>query len=266
VNEFGAGLIADHGARFAVFGTSSLPDVEGAVTEVRYLFDELHLDGFGVSTNYFGRYLGHPDFAPVYEELNARDAVVLVHPVNPEYPLPGVGFASGAPFFYPTVEWPFDTARAIANLIYTKVAKSYPRIRWIFMHTGGAIFSIAFRLSTAHAFLPRFNQELPEGPNPYLERFYFDIAQGFSAAQLRAANEYVPAQRLLLGTDTSPVMNLYVDNNADVVPLPQSQLPHGGDPAPGLSEVFDGRERERIEGINALALLPGLAARIAASG
>jgi 6-methylsalicylate decarboxylase len=263
VNEFGAGLIADHGARFAVFGTSSLPDVEGAVTEVRHLFDELHLDGFGVSTNYFGKYIGHPDFAPVYEELNARDAVVLVHPVNPDYPVPGVGFSPEQPFFYPTLEWPFDTARAIGNLIYGEVAKSYPRIRWIFMHTGGTIFSIAFRLATAHAFLPRFNQVLPEGPNPYLERFYFDIAQGFSAAQLRAAKEYVPAQHLLLGTDTSPVMNLYADDNADRVPLPRRELPHAGDPAPGLREVFDARERGRIEGTNALRLLPSLAARIA---
>jgi hypothetical protein len=32
VNEYGAKLIADHGERFAVFGTSSLPDVVGAVT------------------------------------------------------------------------------------------------------------------------------------------------------------------------------------------------------------------------------------------
>jgi predicted TIM-barrel fold metal-dependent hydrolase len=101
-------------------------------------------------------------------------------------------------------------------------------------------------------------------PNPYLERFYFDTAQGFSAAQLQAATEYVPAQHLLLGTDASPVINLYADDNADVVPLPQRELPHAGDPAPGLSEVFNARERARIGGINALKLLPSLATRISA--
>jgi hypothetical protein len=31
-----------------------------------------------------------------------------------------------------------------------------------------------------------------------------------------------------LGTDTSPVINLYADDNADVVPLPQRELPHAG--------------------------------------
>jgi hypothetical protein len=162
---------------------------------------------------------------------------VLVHPVNPDYPVPGVGLSPAEPFFYPTIEWTFDTEH-------------------IFMHTGGTIFSIAFRLAAAHAFSSRPNQELPEGPNPYLERFYFDTAQGFGDAQLRAAKEYVP----------SPVVNLYADDNADVVPLPQAELPHAGDPAPGLRRVFDARERARIEGINALELLPRLAARIAAGG
>ena len=266
VNEFGAALVADHGARFAVFGTSSLPDVEGAVAEVRHLFDELHLDGFGVSTNYFGKYIGHPDFAPLSEELNARDAVVLVHPVNPDYQLPGVGFSPAAPFFYPTLEWPFDTARAITNLIYGKVAKSYPRIRWIFMHTGGTIFSIAFRLATAHAFLPRFNQDLSGGPEsvpgavllrhrPGLQHRTAAGGEGVRAGAApppgdRHVARHEPLRRQQRRRRAAPA---------------EGTCRTAGIRAPWLSEAFNARDRTRIEGANALKrLLPGLAARIAA--
>lgn len=264
VNEYGAWLIADHGTRFAVFGTSSLPDLEGAVAELRYLFDELRLDGFGMSTNYFGTYVGDPAFAPIYEELNARDAVVFVHPANPAYPPPRVGFSPTKLFAYPSFEWPFDTTRAIANVIHMKVVRDYPRIRWMFAHTGGAIFSLAFRMSTSHAIAPGFHEELPEGSDRYLKQLYFEVAQAFGPAQLNAAREYVPVDHILLGTDTSPLANLFADDNAEVVPLPPGELPHGGDPAPGLSEAFTHRDRARIEGPNALALLPRLAAALQA--
>jgi aminocarboxymuconate-semialdehyde decarboxylase len=165
-----------------------------------------------------------------------------------------------------TLEWTFDTACAITNLIYSRVAKRYPRIRWIFMHTGGTIFSIAFRLAAAHAFSPRHNQVPPEGPNPYLERFYFDIARASAPRSCGRRRITSPAQHLLLGTDTSPVINLYAANNADVVPLPRRQLPHDGDPDPELSKVFNAQDRARIAGTNALEHLPNLAARIAADG
>lgn len=192
INEYGAELIADHGDRFAVLGTTSLPDVEGSVAELRYLFDELQLDGLGVSTSYFGTYLGHPEFTPLYEELDARGAVVFVHPSNPAYPPPGVGFSPALPFAYPSLEWPFDTTRAIANLIHSKVVRDYPRIRWYFAHAGGTIFSLAFRLSVSHAIAPGFNQELPEGLEPYLKQLYFEVSQAFGPAQLRAAKDYMP--------------------------------------------------------------------------
>jgi 6-methylsalicylate decarboxylase len=265
VNEYGAGLLADHGARFAVLGTSSLPDVEGARAELRHLLDELRLDGFGVSTNYFGTYIGDPAFAPIYEELNARDAVVFVHPFNSTYPPPGVGFSPTRPFAHPSIEWTFETTRAIANLIHMRVVRDYPRIRWIFAHTGGAIFSVAFRLSTAHAIVPAFNEVLPEGADRYLERMYFDTAQAFGPGQLLAAREYVPVEHLLLGTDASPLVNLYADDNAEIVPLPPDQLPRGNDPAPGLRLAFGKRDRALIEGRNALALFPRLAAALEAT-
>jgi 6-methylsalicylate decarboxylase len=257
VNQVGAGLIQTHGARFGFFATSSLPDVPGAVAEIRYAFDQLHLDGFAVSTNYFGDYIGNPTFEPVYEELNARNAVVLVHPTNPAYAPPNVGFSFPLPHF--CFEWIADSARAMTNIIYRRVAKRYPNIRWIFMHGGGAMSAYTLRQAGLHAFLPQFNDVLPEGPMPYLRQFYWDTAQAFTPSPMASVKEVAPLSHILFGTDWPPIKNFY-ENAQTVIPYPGEQLPDPavGDPAPALSLSFSKPERRAIDGDNALELFPRL--------
>src|SRR4051812_16936546 len=261
VNEVGAGLIRDHGARFGFMATSSLPDVDGAVEEIRYAFDTLNADGFGVQTNYFGDYMGSPTFEPVYAELNARHAVVLVHPINPPYAPPNIGFSFPLPHF--CFEWIADSARAMTNVIYRGVAKRYPDIKWIFMHGGGAMTAYAFRQAALHAFLPGFTQALPEGPLPYLQKFYWDTAQAYTGAPMQSVREITPVSHILAGTDWPPIKNFY-DNALTQVPWPADELPDPavGDPAPALSKVFSKNERKMIDAGNALEIFPRLRQRM----
>ncbi|HYV45951.1 MAG TPA: amidohydrolase family protein [Myxococcaceae bacterium] len=257
VNEFGAGLVRDHGARFGFLATSSLPDVPGALDEIRYAFDQLHVDGFAVSTNYFGDYMGNPTFEPIYEELNARSAAVLVHPTNPAYAPPNIGFGA-FPLPHFCFEWIADTARAMTNIIYRKVAKRYPNIKWIFMHGGGAMSAYTLRQVGLHAFLPQFNTVLPEGPMPYLRQFYWDTAQAFTPSPIQSVKEVAPLSHILFGTDWPPIKNFY-DNAQTQIPYPGEQLPDPavGDPAPALSLSFSKPERRAIDA-NALELFPRL--------
>src|SRR5262249_5062473 len=44
LNEFLAGLVADHPGRFGAFAVLPLPDVDAALAEMRYALDTLHLD------------------------------------------------------------------------------------------------------------------------------------------------------------------------------------------------------------------------------
>lgn len=261
VNEVGAGLLSDHGTRFGFLATTSLPDVDGALQEISYAFDVLQVDGLGVQTNYFGDYMGSPTFESIYQELNARSATVLVHPFNPIYAPPNVGFAFPLPHF--CFEWIADSARAMTNVIYRGVAKRYPDIKWIFMHGGGTMTAYTFRQAALHAFLPGFNQTLPEGPLPYLEKFYWDTAQAYTPAPMRSVKEIAPVSHILAGTDWPPIKNFY-DNALTQVPWPREQLPDPavGDPAPALSEVFSKNERKMIDAGNALQIFPRLKARL----
>ena len=90
--------------------------------EIRYAFDTLHADGVGLMSNYGRMWPGDPKFAPVFDELNRRNAIVYVHPILPEAcqdMMPGVGESA--------LEYLFDTARAIASLHLQRFAAALAR-------------------------------------------------------------------------------------------------------------------------------------------
>ena len=57
-NEFQAGRIAEHPARFGAFALLPMPDVDGALAEIAYALDALRLDGIGLFSSVNDCYLG----------------------------------------------------------------------------------------------------------------------------------------------------------------------------------------------------------------
>jgi len=80
INEYTADLVADRPGRFGSFATLPLPDVGGAIEELRYALDTLHADGIVLMASYAGKYLGDPAFEPLWAELDRRHAIVFEHP------------------------------------------------------------------------------------------------------------------------------------------------------------------------------------------
>ncbi|QBJ89054.1 hypothetical protein D0Z67_01075 [Streptomyces seoulensis] len=103
VNEYGAEVVGDHPDRFGHFASIPLPDMDAAVAEAVYALDVLGADGVVLMSNAHGKYLGDPDFEPLWAELDRRAANAFVHPSRPPMPL-----LPGTPA--PLADYVFDTA------------------------------------------------------------------------------------------------------------------------------------------------------------
>ena len=91
-----ATLRSTYPSRYGHFASVPIPDVDGTLAEIAYALDQLRADGIQLMTSYGERYPGHPEFAPVMDELNRRKALVLVHPLAPVCCAPSLGWIQPA--------------------------------------------------------------------------------------------------------------------------------------------------------------------------
>lgn len=238
VNEQTAALVRAQPARFAGLASLPLPDVDGALVEIAYAYDELGLDGVALISNVAGTYLGDPTWDPVFDELERRGAYVFVHPIQPKTPSP----LPSVPIW--VQEFPFDTTRAVVNLIYSGTLQRCPSIRLQLAHMGGTAPFIAHRIAEWAGREPGRADAAPAGALSYLGRLYYDTALANNSIAVAAVRELAGLQQIVFGTD-----------------WPYAVLPDGADPAPGLG--LDAAERSAVDGVNVAALIPRLAAALA---
>jgi 6-methylsalicylate decarboxylase len=232
-NDALAEIVRDQPRRFAAVGTLPLPDVNAALEELDRVFDELSLDGVLLLTNVGGTYLGDPAWEPLFAALDERGAYVFIHPGLPPHPLP-------LPHPVWMYEFPFETVRAVANLIYSGTLERHPRIRFQLAHLGGAAPFLAHRLASLADREPERAAQAPAGALAYLERMYYDTGLTNNAPALAATRAVTTLDHIVFGTD-----------------WPYAALPESGDPAPDL-DVLGPAGRAAVEFANAAALVPRL--------
>jgi len=195
-NEFATRMKADHPGRFGLFAALPLPDVDAALKEIDYAAGSLGADGFGLYTSYDGVYPGDARFAPVLDELNRRKAVVFVHPLAcPQCAglLPGVPDA--------ILEYPFDTTRAIASLLYSGTLARCPDISFIFSHGGGALAMLSHRIARYAGVNKAIAARVPGNAADQLRRLHFDVVSMTQPAQFAALRAMTQVSQLVFGSD-----------------------------------------------------------------
>ena len=236
-NDYLAELVASHAGRFGAFAALPFPDVDDCLAEIDYAAG-IGLDGFMHLTRNDDRPAGHPDFREIYRELDRRSAVVLIHPTYPaesaerDYVVPR-----------PIVDYPCETARATASLLFNGVLAEMPKIRFILSHAGGALPALAHRIEIFDG-LTRFRENYPDGARAYLGRLYYDTALSGDAAVLAALQGLAGPDRILFGTDYPYIPDEVADSETA-----------GTDAYDG----FDEAARAMMEHGNAKRLFPRLA-------
>jgi 6-methylsalicylate decarboxylase len=196
VNEYVVEAMKDHPGRFGLFAFVPMPDVDSTLREIEHALDVLKADGIGLNTSYGDKWLGHPDFKPVMEELNRRKAIVYVHPLAPQC---CGNLVPNVPASF--IEFPQDTNRAVMSLLLTTTLTRTRDIRWIFSHAGGAVPLLAGRIA-ALARIQRTNAEaLPDGIDFELKRLHYETANSAYAPNMAALLKFVPISQVLFGSD-----------------------------------------------------------------
>ena len=239
-NDFAADLVGSHPDRFGMFAALPLQNLDACLLETRHALDTLAADGLCLLSNYGGRYLGDAYFSPLYEELNKRAAVVFVHPTAARHEVKIDRLSSSM------LEFPFDTTRTIASLIFGGVITRYPSIRWVFSHAGGAIPYLCGRIDTLSSNNPALQELLPAGLLAELKKLYFDCALSTAPNTMQMLAAQVGPGRILFGSD---------------FPFgPKKQMQVAVDGVRQLT--WSDADKQQLAVSNAMSLFPQLASRL----
>lgn len=195
INDRFADLSRRHPDRFRAFATVPLPHLDDALAELERGLDELGLLGLAMTTTIAGRALTDPSFAPLWQELDRRGAVVFLHPS---------GDCAGSPQIDGSLQWlvgaPVEDTIAATNLITSGHLLRYPNVRIINSHFGGALPLLLERWDN----LTRIGlggAEPEVMPSEAARRMWYDTVSHGSVTALKAGISAVGAERLVLGSD-----------------------------------------------------------------
>jgi predicted TIM-barrel fold metal-dependent hydrolase len=236
LNDYGADLVASAPDRFGFFATVPMPHIDESVAETVRALDELKADGVVMLANNDGTYLGQEGQDALWAALDARSAVVFIHPADlPGPPVPGV-----LPF---AADFLLDTTRAAYLLVRNGVRRKYPNIRFILSHAGGFVPYASHRM--AAAIMGDTGRSLADTLDDF-SSFYFDTALSASAAALPTLLAFAKPGHITFGSDFP------------FAPVAVGKLFAAGlETYPGL----DNARREAIDRTNALTLFPRLGRR-----
>lgn len=191
LNDYATELVSAHPDRFGFFATVPMPHTEQAVAESVRALDELKADGIVLLANNAGTYLGEDGQDDLFAALNARSAVVFIHPAD----LPGPVVPGVLPF---ATDFLLDTTRAAYLLVRNGIRRQYPNIKFILSHAGGFVPYASHRMAVA---IMGDTGRSPADSLDDFSSFYFDTALSSSAAALPTLLAFAQPGHITFGSD-----------------------------------------------------------------
>jgi predicted TIM-barrel fold metal-dependent hydrolase len=197
-DDFGARMVSDHPGRFGLFAPLNMIDVDTSLKEIEYAYDQVHADGIGLQSSYNGKYLGDESYAPLWQELDHRKAVIFVHGPNSAC---CSAIKDGPGMFGSIVEVTFDVTRTAASLLTSGALHKYPNINWIIAYGGGTLPFVAGRINAFVKQMKNVNEFAPNGVLPELQKLHLDTVNVTNEASIAAMQKFVKSTQIVYGTD-----------------------------------------------------------------
>ena len=190
---------------------TNICEVDLTLEEIDYAFDKLDADGIALGTSYHKhgelRYLGDPLFIPVWDALNARKAVVFIHPA-PSSNIVAINQNLPPPAF----EFPHETGRMAIDMITNSsnmLRDHAADCKIILSHAGGDLPYLIDRIAGLMCLGPATLRLKKTSEEVLLEarRFYYDTALSSSPMHMSALVSLLGPDHLdhiLFGTDFPP--------------------------------------------------------------
>jgi len=196
-NEYAATLCDSDPSHFGFFATiPTLLEIDAALEEVIYALDKLHADGVMLMTRYGTKYLGHSSFKPMWSELNARQAVVFIHPTG------GINDVLVNEYLpAPVLDYPQETTKTALDMIISGTMRSFPDCKVILSHAGG---NLPYIIGRAASLVPSLAGLKDKPPHEFIEdarAFYFDLALSTTSHTLDTLLKNMPIDHIMYGSD-----------------------------------------------------------------
>ena len=198
VNEEYAALCRAHPDKFGFVAALPLPDVDGAIEEIAYATETLGALGVKVASNSDGVYLGDDRFDPVFEELDRRGALVILHP-SPARQLPREGVVTGG--VMALYEYPAETTRAVLNLLANGTLERFPHIRLVVPHCGSFLPYMKSRAGGMFKLLAAMDRMKPVDVEAGLKNLWFDLAGDPTPDQMEMLLRITDTDHVVYGSD-----------------------------------------------------------------
>jgi predicted TIM-barrel fold metal-dependent hydrolase len=195
LNDFIAGVVRQHPARF--FGLCVLPlqDVRASLVELDRCVRSLGLKGILLYTNLAGRFPDEPEFRPLFARAVELDIPVLLHPAKPIT----IEFVKGYEMTS-TLGNMFDNTIALTRLLMSGILDEFPQLKLVCPHLGGALPYIVGRLDHQVNVLKRGPRHLTRAPSEYLRNIWLDVVSPLPLA-VKFGHDFMGPDRLLFSSD-----------------------------------------------------------------
>jgi 5-carboxyvanillate decarboxylase len=202
VNDRSSAAVQAHPDRFAALAAIPPQAPEAAAQELERAVTKLGLKGAVINSHTNGRYLDEPEFAPIFEALQALQVPLYLHPRDP---VPGINqymtnpVVAGAAWAY-AVEAGTHALRLIGSGVFDR----FPDLQLVIGHMGEGLPFWMPRIDNRYQAQigPPGGAELELLPSEYLRRNFHVTTSGMNYDEpLRMTLDVLGSQRVLFAAD-----------------------------------------------------------------